>query len=121
MNQSVYAWYWIILGLFDRLVGFVGVDIVFILSIVSVAAGVHLSCLGKEKRKAMLTSAGLTLTGMVALGHGAELMAIIMLGGVTLRSWWWMTAWLVLVASAALVAQFVQHVQVVQYLRRRAL
>jgi hypothetical protein len=120
VNQSLQTWYWIILGLFDRLVGLVGVDIVFLLSIMSVAAGVQFSCLGTKKRKALLTSVGLTLTGMVALGQGAELMAIIMTGRVALRSWWWMTGWLVLVASAALVAQFVQHVQVVQYQRRCA-
>jgi hypothetical protein len=120
VNQSVETWYWKYVQWFDFLVGLVGVDMVFLVSLVVVAAGVQLSCVGSKRQKALLTSTGVTLTGTVALGQGAALVAMFMMRSGGLRPWWWITAWLVLVAGAAFAAQTVQHVQLVRRLRRCA-
>ena len=88
VNQSIETWYLKYIQWLDILVGMVGIDLVFLLSLIAVAAGVQMSCAGATRRNALLTSTGLTLTGTVALGQGAALVSMLLLRSGGLRPWW---------------------------------
>jgi hypothetical protein len=121
VNQSTETWFWIYIRWFDYLVGLVGADLIFLVSLLAVAIGVQLSCHGSKQAKPLLTGTGLVLTATVALGQGATVVGIILLeylvGPGAYRPWWWITAWLALVAWAAFAAQSVQHVRLLRRLR----
>jgi len=118
MNKGVDYWFSVYLQWFDVAVRAIGPDVVFMLSIVAVAIGVQLNCLGSKRRRALWTSTGVTLTGTVALGQGAALVSMFLARSGGLRPWWWITAWLVVVAAVALAAQLVQHVQLVRRMKK---
>jgi hypothetical protein len=115
-NKGIEYWFTVYLQWFDYVVGVIGPDIVFVVSLGAVAIGVQLNCHGSRRSKAWCTSAGLTLTGTVAIGQGIALAIFVAAGG-NLRPWFWLTAWLVLVAWAAFAAQIVQHVQLLRRMR----
>jgi hypothetical protein len=117
--QSIYQRFWQYVLWFDYLVGLVGADLIFLVSVLAVAIGVQLSCHGSKQSNALLTGTGLVLTGTVALGQGATALGMIVIGvgPGAYRPWWWITAWLALVAWAAFVAQSVQHVRLLRRLR----
>jgi hypothetical protein len=117
MQKDVDYWFNAYLQWFDTSVNAVGPDLVFLLSIGAIALGVQLNCLGSTQRRALLSSTGVTLTGTVVLGQGAALVAMFLSRGGSLRAWWWITAWLVLIAALAFAAQVVQHVQLIRRLR----
>jgi hypothetical protein len=123
MNPSTEVWFWKYIQWFDYLVGLVGADLIFLLSLVAVAIGVQLSCHGSKRAKPLLTGAGLVLTGTVALGQGSTVVGMVLIGYAVgpgaFHPWWRMTAWLALAAWAAFAAQIVQHVQLLRRLRRR--
>jgi hypothetical protein len=118
VNQSVETWYLKYVQWLDFLVGMVGIDLVFLLSLIAVAAGVQMSCAGAKRRNALLTRTGLTLTGTVALGQGTALVSMLLLRSGGLKPWWWLTAWVAMVAGVAFAAQIVQHVQLLRRLRK---
>jgi hypothetical protein len=115
-NKGIEYWFTVYLQWFDYVVGAVGPDVVFVVSLGAVAIGVQLNCHGMKRSKTWCTSTGLTLTGAVAIGQGIALANFVAVGG-SLRPWFWLTAWLVLVAWAAFAAQIVQHVQLLRRMR----
>jgi len=121
MEQTIDLWLWKYLRWFDTMVGWLGFDLVFLVSLGAVALGVQMGCYGSRRRRTILTSTGLVLTGTVAIGQGAALVGMNMVGklkGTQSMAWWWITAFLALVATAGFAAQIVQHVQLLRRMKR---
>lgn len=111
MDKDLDAWFGLYLQWFDTVVRAVGPDLVFLLSLGAVAAGVQLSCEGSRRRKTFITGTALILTGAVALGQGTALVSMVVVDRGAFRVWWWLTAGLSFIATLAFATQVVQHVR----------